>query len=84
MGEQTQRTSEIIQRIRDFVKQRDVQVDPTEPHAVIDKVQVQQVLFHLLRNGIGHADPTKTGTHGHHQGAQSGGDQRRGYRTGHS
>ena len=29
-----------------------VQVDPAEPHAEIDKVQVQQVLFNLMRNGI--------------------------------
>jgi two-component system sensor kinase FixL len=81
--DQAKRTSEIVQRIRDFVTKRDVQmrpedlshvideavaltrsslradpptltvqVDPTEPHAEIDKVQVQQVLFNLLRNGI--------------------------------
>ena len=29
-----------------------VQVDPAEPKAEIDKVQVQQVLFNLMRNGI--------------------------------
>jgi two-component system, LuxR family, sensor kinase FixL len=81
--DQAKRTSEIVQRIRDFVTKRDVQmrpedlshvideavartrsslradpptltvqVDPTEPHAEIDRVQVQQVLFNLLRNGI--------------------------------
>ena len=81
--DQTRRASEIIQRIRDFVSRRDVQmqaedlslvideavvlirasltddvpmltvqVDPTEPHVEIDKVQVQQVLFNLMRNGI--------------------------------
>jgi two-component system sensor kinase FixL len=83
MEDQTKRASEIIQRIRDFVMKRDVQmqpedislvideavaliraslagevptltvqVDPTEPHVEIDKVQVQQVLFNLMRNGI--------------------------------
>ena len=81
--DQTKRASEIIQRIRDFVIRRDVQmqaedlslvideavvlirasltddvpmltvqVDPAEPHVEIDKVQVQQVLFNLMRNGI--------------------------------
>ena len=29
-----------------------VQVDPAEPQAEIDKIQVQQVLFNLMRNGI--------------------------------
>jgi two-component system sensor kinase FixL len=29
-----------------------VQVDPEEPYVEIDRVQVQQVLFNLLRNGI--------------------------------
>ena len=29
-----------------------MQVDPAEPYVEIDKVQVQQVLFNLLRNGI--------------------------------
>jgi two-component system, LuxR family, sensor kinase FixL len=83
MEDQTKRASEIIQRIREFVMKRDVQmqpedislvideavaliraslagevptltvqVDPTEPHVEIDKVQVQQVLFNLMRNGI--------------------------------
>ena len=83
MEDQTKRASEIIQRIRDFVRKREVQmqaedlslvideavaliraslagevptltvqVDPAEPHVEIDKVQVQQVLFNLLRNGI--------------------------------
>ena len=83
MEDQAQRTSDIIQRIRDFVKKRDVQMevenlslvideavalmrsslrgdgptltvqmDPAEPLAEIDKVQVQQVLFNLMRNGI--------------------------------
>jgi two-component system sensor kinase FixL len=81
--DQTKRTSEIVRRIRDFVKKREiqmhtanlphvieeaialtraslggdgptitVQMDPTEPRAEIDKVQVQQVLFNLMRNGI--------------------------------
>jgi two-component system, LuxR family, sensor kinase FixL len=81
--DQARRTSEIVQRIRDFVKKRDVQmqvenlshvideavalmhsslkgdgptltvqVDPAVPRAEIDKVQVQQVLFNLIRNGI--------------------------------
>jgi two-component system sensor kinase FixL len=83
MEDQTKRASEIIQRIREFVKKHDVQmqeedlalvideavgliraslagdvptltvqVDPAEPYVEIDKVQVQQVLFNLLRNGI--------------------------------
>jgi two-component system sensor kinase FixL len=83
MADQTMRTSKIVQRIRNFVRKRDlsmqsedlshvideavalmrstlttdgplltVQVDPTEPQAVIDKIQVQQVLFNLMRNGI--------------------------------
>ena len=83
MEDQARRTSEIVERIRDFVKKRDVrmhvedlshvideavalmrsslkdggptvtvQVDPAEPKAEIDKVQVQQVLFNLMRNGI--------------------------------
>jgi two-component system, LuxR family, sensor kinase FixL len=83
IADQTSRTREIVARIRDFVKKRDVQmraeslpqvieeaidltrasargteltltvqVDPTGTQAEIDKVQVQQVLFNLLRNGI--------------------------------
>jgi two-component system sensor kinase FixL len=83
MEAQAKRTSQIVQRIRDFVKKRDVQmrpeklalvideaialtgsslgdnsttltvqVDPTEPLARIDRVQVEQVLFNLMRNGI--------------------------------
>jgi two-component system sensor kinase FixL len=82
MEDQTKRASEIIRRIHNFVKKRDVQmqaedlllvideavvliraslademlltvqVDPAEPHVEVDKVQVQQVLFNLMRNGI--------------------------------
>ncbi len=83
MEDQTKRASQIIQRTRDFVMKRDVQmqaedlsvvideavalirtamadkmptltvqVDPAEPRVDIDKVQVQQVLFNLMRNGI--------------------------------
>jgi two-component system sensor kinase FixL len=83
MEDQTKRASEIIQRIRDFVTKRDVQMqaedlslvideavalirasmadevptltvqmDPAVPHVEIDKVQVQQVIFNLMRNGI--------------------------------
>jgi two-component system sensor kinase FixL len=83
IADQTARTREIIQRIRDFVKKRDVQmrmeslsqvieeaialtqasmrdadltldwqVEPKGLQVEIDKVQVQQVLFNLLRNGI--------------------------------
>jgi two-component system sensor kinase FixL len=83
MEDQIKGASEIIQRIRDFAKKRDVQmqaedlslvideavsliraslaeelpvltvqVDPAEPNVEIDKVQVQQVLFNLMRNGI--------------------------------
>ena len=29
-----------------------VQMDPAAPHVEIDKVQVQQVIFNLMRNGI--------------------------------
>jgi two-component system sensor kinase FixL len=36
----------------DEVPMLTVRVDPTEPLAEIDKVQVQQVLFNLMRNGI--------------------------------
>lgn len=80
--EQTNRTKEIVQRIRDFVRKRDLKlqeenlaqmIDETieltrntardedfEIRAAVhsslvvhaDKVQVQQVLFNLLRNGI--------------------------------
>ena len=81
--DQTKRTSEIVQRIRQFVKKHDVQmqsedlshvideaialtrsslrddgsgisvqVDPKGAFGIIDKVQVQQVLFNLMRNGI--------------------------------
>jgi two-component system, LuxR family, sensor kinase FixL len=83
IGDQTNRTRGIVQRIRDFVKKRDVQmraenlshvideavaltrssvrdvgltvgvhIDPSDLHVEIDKIQVQQVLFNLLRNGI--------------------------------
>ena len=83
IADQTDRTREIVQRIRDFVKKRDVQmraenlsqvieeavaltrssvrdagltldaqIDPAGLQVEIDKVQVQQVLFNLLRNGI--------------------------------
>ena len=83
MEDQTVRTSEIVQRIRDFVKKHDakmqpeslsnvideavaltrsslrvdfptltVQTDPEEPRAAIDKIQIQQVLFNLMRNAI--------------------------------
>jgi two-component system, LuxR family, sensor kinase FixL len=84
IADQTSRTREIVERIRDFVKKRDVQmraeslplvieeaieltrastrgrprlmltmqVDPNGTQAEIDKIQVQQVLFNLLRNGI--------------------------------
>ena len=83
MAGQTDRASEIIQRIRDYVRKRDiqmqpeslsnviheaveltrwsirgdkpsliVQVDPADQHAEIDRVQVQQVLFNLMRNGL--------------------------------
>ena len=81
--DQTNRTRGIVQRIRDFVKKRDVQMraenlsqvieeaialtrasvrdggltltvetDPPGVQVEIDKVQVQQVLFNLLRNAI--------------------------------
>ena len=81
--DQTNRTRGIVERIRDFVKKRDVQMraetlsqvieeaitltrasvrdrglrltvatDPPKVQAEIDKVQVQQVLFNLLRNAI--------------------------------
>jgi two-component system sensor kinase FixL len=83
ISDQTNRTREVVQRIRDFVKKRDVemrvenlshvieeaialtrssvrdtgltldmQIDPTNLYVVIDRVQVQQVLFNLLRNAI--------------------------------
>ena len=83
MAEQTNRASEIIQRIRDYVRKRDirvqpeslsnviheaveltrssirgvkpsliVQVDPADQRAEIDRVQVQQVLFNLMRNSL--------------------------------
>ena len=83
MAEQTNRASEIIQRIRDYVRKRDVrmqperlsnviheaveltrssirgdepsltvQVDPSNQHAEIDRIQVQQVLFNLMRNSL--------------------------------
>jgi C4-dicarboxylate-specific signal transduction histidine kinase len=81
--EQTNRTSEIIRRISDYVKKRDVQmrpeslssvveeaveltrssirgneptfavqVDLSEQQVQIDRIQVQQVLFNLIRNGL--------------------------------
>ena len=83
IADQTNRTREVVQRIRDFVKKRDVQmraenlshvieeaialtrssvrdtgltlyrkINPTDLQVEIDKIQVQQVLFNLLRNGI--------------------------------
>ncbi len=83
IADQTNRAGEIVLRIRDFVKKRDVkmeaedlsqvieeaialtrtsirdtgltldvQIDPQGFLVLIDKVQVQQVLFNLLRNGI--------------------------------
>ena len=83
IADQTERTREIVQRIRDFVKKRDVEMraenlsqvieeavaltrssvrdasltlevemDSNDLHVEIDRVQVQQVLFNLLRNGI--------------------------------
>jgi two-component system sensor kinase FixL len=82
IDEQTQRTRQIVQRIRDFVKKRDLRMQTENLSQVIaeaialthasardallrletrvddsssvqiDKVQVQQVLFNLLRNGI--------------------------------
>ena len=83
IADQTNRTREIVERIRDFVKKRDVQmraenlsqvieeavaltrasvrdgdltltveVEPPGVQVEIDKVQVQQVLFNLLRNSI--------------------------------
>ena len=83
IADQTNRTREIVKRIRDFVKKRDVQmraenlsqvieeaigltrasvrnggltltvaVEPPGVQVEIDKVQVQQVLFNLLRNSI--------------------------------
>jgi Histidine kinase-, DNA gyrase B-, and HSP90-like ATPase len=82
-AEQTERAREIVQRIRDFVKKRDLQMrtenlshvideavaltrssvrdknltlgvrmDSIDLHVEIDRIQVQQVLFNLLRNGI--------------------------------
>ena len=81
--DQTNRTRGIVERLRDFVKKRDVQMraemlsqvieeaialtrasvrdgglrftvktDPPGVQVEIDKVQVQQVLFNLLRNAI--------------------------------
>ena len=81
--DQTNRTRGIVERIRDFVKKRDVQMraetlsqvideaialtrasvrdrglrltvetDPPGVRVEIDKIQVQQVLFNLLRNAI--------------------------------
>ena len=81
--DQTNRTRGIVERIRDFVKKRDVQmraenlsqvieeaialtrasvrdrdltltveIEPQGVQVEIDKVQVQQVLFNLLRNSI--------------------------------
>ena len=38
--------------VRDAGLTLDVQVDPAELQVEIDKVQVQQVLFNLMRNGI--------------------------------
>jgi two-component system, LuxR family, sensor kinase FixL len=83
IADQTERTREIVQRIRDFANKRDVQmrtenlshvideaialtrasvrddglaltaeVEPVDLKVEIDRVQVQQVLFNLLRNGI--------------------------------
>ena len=83
IADQANRAREIVQRIRDFVKKRDVkmraenlsqvieeaialtrtsvgdtgltldtQIDPAGLQVEIDKIQVQQVLFNLLRNGI--------------------------------
>jgi two-component system sensor kinase FixL len=83
IADQTNRTREVVQRIRDFVKKRDVQMqaedlsqvieeaigltrisvrdagltigvqmNPTGLQVEIDKIQIQQVLFNLLRNGI--------------------------------
>jgi two-component system sensor kinase FixL len=83
MAEQTTRTSDIIQRIRDYVRKRDVRMLPEDLSAVIseaveltrssvsdyapsvaveldpgckyveiDRIQVQQVLFNLMRNSI--------------------------------
>ena len=83
IADQTNRAREIVQRIRDFVKKRDVQmraenlsqvieeaialtrtsvrdasptldmqIDRTGLQVEIDKIQIQQVLFNLLRNGI--------------------------------
>ena len=83
IAEQTKRAREIVQRIGDFVKKRDLQMrtenlshvideavaltrssvrdknltlgvrmDSIDLHVEIDRIQVQQVLFNLLRNGI--------------------------------
>jgi len=83
IADQTERTREIVQRIRDFVMKRDVQMrtenlshvigeaialtrssvrdtsltlsvqmDSTDLHVEINRIQVQQVPFNLLRNGI--------------------------------
>ena len=83
IADQTERTRQIVQRIRNFVRKRDVEMrtenlshvideavslarssvrdtgltlgvrkDSTDLHVEIDRVQVQQVLFNLLRNGI--------------------------------
>jgi two-component system sensor kinase FixL len=82
LGDQTQRMRNVVQRIRDFVKKRDIEVRAenlaevvreaveltrdsargedfdvtTDVHPAlrveVDRVQVQQVLFNILRNGI--------------------------------
>jgi two-component system sensor kinase FixL len=83
IDEQTNRTRQVVQRIRDFVNKREVstrqedlahvineavaltrasmggkgasitvRVDPAAPAVAIDRIQVQQVLFNLMRNGI--------------------------------
>jgi len=83
IADQTERTRQIVQRIRDFVKKRDgqmrtenlshvideavaltrlsirdkgltlgVRMDASDLPVEINRVQVQQVLFNLLRNGI--------------------------------
>ena len=83
IGDQTDRARQIVQRIREFVKKRDVQmraehlpqvideivnlteasvrqeglritthIDPMASAAEIDKVQVHQVMFNLMRNSI--------------------------------
>jgi two-component system sensor kinase FixL len=82
IGEQTLRTTEIVQRIRNFVRKRELQVEAeplvkvaedavtlmrtslrgeavpvelqigTDTSVEIDRIQIQQVLFNLVRNGI--------------------------------